>query len=124
MRLLRFDLLPVATERLALPIFTAVDDEIGLRELDARVPRPTPQGHVGNSAILPLDRGRGDEILVVRQSRKVIEIVGNHGAHPYRDWAHVLDQDSSAVVREFWKYLTIRKDAFISAPPSLRNRAD
>ena len=65
----------MATQRAALPILTAVYDDVGLRKLDARIARPAPQGHVRDAAVLFLDDGRGDKILVIGKSRKKVEIL-------------------------------------------------
>jgi hypothetical protein len=60
----------VATQSAALPILTAVYDVVGLRKLDARIAHPAPQRHVRDAAVLFLDDGRGDKILVIGKSRK------------------------------------------------------
>jgi len=80
----------VATQRAALPILTAVYDDVGLRKLDARIARPAPQRHVRDAAVLFLDDGRGDKILVIGKSRKKVEIV--HVSVLVED-AHEMDRD-------------------------------
>jgi hypothetical protein len=65
-------------------------DDVGLRKLDARIARPAPQRHVRDAAVLFLDDGRGDKILVIGKSRKKVEIV--HVSVLVED-AHEMDRD-------------------------------
>src|SRR5262245_43618721 len=46
-----------------------------MRKLDARIAHPAPQRHVRDAAVLFLDDGRGDKILVIGNRRKKVEIV-------------------------------------------------